>query len=104
MTERQRYITTAAKPTPHEVELLTILAEEAAEVIQAVTKILRFGKDDHHPDSTKINTVSLATEIGEFDHVVTRLIGLGVISHEDIHKGDLRKGDRLKYYLQTDAP
>jgi NTP pyrophosphatase (non-canonical NTP hydrolase) len=43
--------------TPAETELLTILAEEAAEVVQATTKILRFGPTgETYPDgTTKLN-------------------------------------------------
>lgn len=36
--------------TPAEQERLEILAEECAEVVQAVTKILRHGYESAHPD------------------------------------------------------
>lgn len=35
--------------TPAQAERLEMLAEEAAEVIQAVTKILRYGYNNYHP-------------------------------------------------------
>lgn len=46
-----RYISKHPKPTPYERELLTILMEEAAEVIVMASKILRFGAGDGYPGS-----------------------------------------------------
>jgi len=42
------------------------LQEEAAEVIQAVSKINRFGPDNHHPDRTTTNKQELVGEIEDF--------------------------------------
>lgn len=42
------------------------LQEEAAEVIQAVSKINRFGPDNHHPERTATNKQELVGEIEDF--------------------------------------
>ena len=42
------------------------LQEESAEVIQAVSKIRRFGPDNHHPDRTTTNVQELVGEIEDF--------------------------------------
>jgi hypothetical protein len=47
--------------TAAERELLAILAEEAAEVVQAATKILRFGPSRSYPDGT-MNVTKLIEE------------------------------------------
>lgn len=46
--------------------LICKLQEEAAEVIQAVSKINRFGPDNHHPDRTATNLQELVGEIEDF--------------------------------------
>lgn len=50
--------------TPAEAERLAMLAEECAEVIQIVGKILRHGYDSYHPDDPSVtNRDLLAKEI-----------------------------------------
>lgn len=52
--------------SPAEDEALALIAEECAEVIQAVTKIQRHGLHSHHPDSPHIsNRTTLQKEIGD---------------------------------------
>jgi NTP pyrophosphatase (non-canonical NTP hydrolase) len=49
------------------IEYLTAkLQEEAAEVIQAVSKINRFGPDNSHPDRTSTNKQELIGEVEDF--------------------------------------
>ena len=42
------------------------LQEEAAEIIQAVSKIRRFGPDNHHPDRKETNLQELVGELEDF--------------------------------------
>lgn len=60
------------KLTPSQAERLAMLAEEAAEVVMACTKILRHGYDSHNPDATHLgdNRVQLNQEIRDFEAVV----------------------------------
>ncbi len=51
--------------TPAERELLTVLVEEAAEVIQSATKILRFGINRSYDDGT-MNLDKFAQEMADF--------------------------------------
>jgi NTP pyrophosphatase (non-canonical NTP hydrolase) len=51
----------------YKIQYLTAkLQEEAAEVIQAVSKINRFGEQNHHPDRTTTNKQELVQELEDF--------------------------------------
>lgn len=54
---------TNLEPTEY---FLLKLVEEAAEVIQAVSKIRRFGPDNHHPERTQTNRQELVGEVEDF--------------------------------------
>lgn len=57
--------------TPAQAELLAMLAEEAAEVIQVIGKVLRHGYDNHHPDMPQVtNRELLRREIIDFGAVL----------------------------------
>jgi hypothetical protein len=56
-----------------EQDLLDKLQEEAAEIIQAVSKIRRFGKHNHHPDRQTTNIQELTTELEDFQAIVQAL-------------------------------
>jgi hypothetical protein len=61
--------------TPRTQELLDILQEEAAEVIQIISKIKRFGMYSYHPDDPEktTNIAHLSVEIGDFVAIVDLL-------------------------------
>ena len=42
------------------------MQEEAAEIIQAVSKIRRFGPDNHHPERKATNLQELVGELEDF--------------------------------------
>lgn len=77
-------------------ELLTLLIEECAEVIQAATKIQRFGWDRHQPYYGE-NREVLAHEIGDVLGVID---GLGEELPQDIvilaRLNKLAKAERVK--------
>jgi len=99
------YTPTGRPLTEYEAELLILLMEEAAEVIQATSKLLRFGKDDFHPTRINTNSQELAMEIGDFlavynkVHQETRLI-----EFMWVEKGLGRKFERMKKYMQHQPP
>ena len=66
--------------------LLTVLAEECAEVQIAVSKTLRFGKDDCRPGSTVTNAKEIEKEFIEAMAVRDMLRELGVIVQPDESK------------------
>lgn len=61
--------------TEPEVELLTMIAEEAAEVVQAVTKTLRHGFESRHPDGGPTNQEALRSELVDLGALL--LVGRG---------------------------
>lgn len=64
------------KLTPKQAECLAILAEEPAEVIQAVGKILRHGYDNWNPERTIVQTnrTDLAIELAHLQLAMNRVI------------------------------
>lgn len=59
--------------------LLTCLAEECAEIQQAVAKALRFGLEDGHPDKTTTNAQDIAKECVDVTAVIEMLESAGII-------------------------
>lgn len=77
-------------------EDLVLVIEECAEVIQAATKIMRFGEDDHHPTyyNGARNSEVLAEEIGQLLHCIDRLD----LPLDDVFKAKARKREKLLTY------
>lgn len=68
------------KLTPAEAERLAMLAEECAEVIQIVGKILRHGYESHHPETPNVTNRDL---LGK------ELIDLAAVEVEMIDRKDI---------------
>lgn len=83
--------------TEQEKEILIITAEECGEVIQAVTKILRFGKESKVA-AAYTNMHRLEEEIGDLYCMIGLLIERGLVSEEAVYKASTNKYDRLKNY------
>ena len=78
---------------------LEILVEEAMEVGQIKSKIIRFGIDDYHPKSKVSNRDKLEEELGHFLAMVDILVYQGTLSKEAIERGKIKKFDKLsKWY------
>ena len=78
---------------------LEILAEEAAEVSQIKSKIIRFGLDDYHPKQKMVNRKKLEEEIGHFMAMVDILKHHGVITELGIENGKQAKFEKVpKWY------
>ncbi len=56
-------------------DTLNILMEECSEIISACSKIIRFGPNDHAPNSNEDNITRLTKEIGDLLAVI-ELLGL----------------------------
>lgn len=85
----------------HQEECLNILQEECAEVIQAASKIKRFGLVGKRLDSdTNLN--NLETELGDVLALVdlVKQSGLGITT-EGIERARLSKMERLSRYMHT---
>lgn len=59
--------------------LLICLAEECAEVQQAITKALRFGLDDGYPNAGTTNAQEIGREFIDVVAVMEMLVDFGVI-------------------------
>ena len=86
---------------------LEILAEEASEVIEALSrvirmksKIVRFGLTDHHPKNMIPNNEALEEEIGHFLAMVEILVNQGVLSESRISAATKKKKETLSLYYQ----
>ncbi len=96
----KRYKPNGTPLTDHERELLVCLMEEAAEVIQAASKLVRFGKENR-PDTGVSNSAALSAEVGDLLAVLERLVKAELIRPDVISEGADRKSARLDKYLQT---
>jgi len=86
----------------HTHELLTCLMEEAAEVIQAASKVKRFGPTNIGPDQTQTAAKYLALEMGDMLEVAFRLLEGEHVDANDVLEGRRRKAKRLAQFLQTE--
>lgn len=78
--------------SPPEVERLAILAEECAEIIQIVNKILRHGYESSHPDGGFSNRELLEHEMGDVQFAMTLLARHSdVLEHRVLHRAEDKK-------------
>jgi len=79
-------------------EVMDILQEECAEVIQAVSKISRFGLDNLKPGKPKTNREHLEEELGDLQAMVEILQELDIVSFSNIEKAAEAKREKLKIW------
>jgi NTP pyrophosphatase (non-canonical NTP hydrolase) len=77
-------------------EILIILQEECAEVIQAVSKISRFGLDNYKPGKPKTNREHLEEELGDMLAMIDIMLEKSVISLEHLEVAKKAKIEKLK--------
>jgi len=77
-------------------EVMDILQEECAEVIQAVSKISRFGLNNFKPGRPKTNLEHLEEELGDLLAMIDILHDLDVISYTNIEVATAAKKEKLK--------
>jgi NTP pyrophosphatase (non-canonical NTP hydrolase) len=77
-------------------EAMNILSEECAEVIQAVSKINRFGMDNYKPGKPKTNRQHLEEELGDLMAMIDILQEMDVVSYANIEKAAEAKHEKLK--------
>jgi NTP pyrophosphatase (non-canonical NTP hydrolase) len=84
--------------TPTQTEILLILAEECAEVIQAISKIKRFGLNTEYKGTT--NFEMLAIELGDVLALIelTKQAELG-LTDEMLNSAKIDKLERIKNWL-----
>jgi NTP pyrophosphatase (non-canonical NTP hydrolase) len=77
--------------------LLDKLQEESAEVIQAISKIRRFGKDNQHPDRNTTNYQELIQELEDFLAIVA---GLEACKYLDLTKSQQTIYNKMQNLVQ----
>jgi len=77
-------------------EVMDILQEEAAEVIQAVSKIRRFGIDNEKPGADQSNREHLEEELGDMLAMIDILMVNGLVDWANLHSAKRAKVEKLK--------
>lgn len=85
--------------TAPQAECLSLIAEEAAEVIQAVTKIQRHGLESCHPTGGPDNRHALEIELGDLNTAVRIAVDNGWLSAGEIDAAAKIKARRVGKYL-----
>lgn len=87
--------------SPAEAERLALLAEECAETIQIVGKILRHGYDSTHPDneSGPCNREMLETELGHIAFAKKLMVDANDVLACEISKSKRKKAKTAPVYL-----
>jgi len=75
---------------------MDILQEECAEVIQAVSKISRFGLDNFKPGKPKTNRQHLEEELGDMITMIDILHNMDIVSWTNIDRAAEAKREKLK--------
>lgn len=92
------------KHTPEQSnEVMDILQEEAAEVIQAVSKIRRFGADNHKYGHNQTNLEHLEEELGDMLAMIDILISKQIINPASLEIAKLAKIEKLKKWSKIYA-
>ena len=81
-----------------EHEIMSILQEESAEVIQAISKIFRFGYKSKHPDTSQTNREHLAEEVGDLIAMVQLLIENEIVDWRDVEIAKDKKFEKLQLW------
>ena len=79
-----------------ENEVMDILQEEAAEVIQAVSKIRRFGKDNHKFGEAQTNLEHLEEELGDLLAMIDIMLEQGLVRAAQLEEAKQNKKYKLK--------
>lgn len=77
-------------------EILTILQEECAELIQMVSKCRRFGIDEQHLKAQQPNRQRLTEEIGDVLAMINLCINNKIVNQTDVIVAQENKFKKLK--------
>jgi NTP pyrophosphatase (non-canonical NTP hydrolase) len=81
-----------------EHEVMNILSEECAEVIQAISKCHRFGMDNVKPGKPKTNREHLEEELGDLLAMIDIMLEKNLITQESLNIAKLNKIEKLKQW------
>ena len=78
------------------IETLVITQEECAEVIKEISKVLRFGLDNKHPDESETNIDKLTQEVGDLLCMIDLMIEKSIIDPAVVNNCKVLKREKLK--------
>jgi NTP pyrophosphatase (non-canonical NTP hydrolase) len=81
-----------------EHEIMSIMQEECAECIQAVSKIFRFGFDSKHPEKSYDNREHLEEEVGDLLAMIDLLIINDIVSEDNVNAARRKKFAKLRQW------
>ena len=82
-------------------EVLEILQEECAEVIQAVSKCFRFGIYTVSPITNESNKDHLTEELGDLIAMINLCVEFGIVDSKQIMEASAAKIDKLKKWSKV---
>lgn len=97
------FVSPCPLPSEAEREILNILIEECAEVVQRATKMLRFGRDEVQEGQPNSNAVRLSKELGDLAVLIEMAEAAGLVDRSVIEERKPRKREKLAKYMQSDA-
>ena len=77
-------------------EILLIAQEECAEVIQAISKIFRFGFDAQHPNEDRNNLQRLEEELGDLVCMIGLIMNKKIVSESNVESAAELKLKKLR--------
>lgn len=77
-------------------EILNILSEECAEVIQSISKCNRFGMENLKPGYGKTNLQHLEDELGDVLAMIDIMLEYDIIHTDKLDEAKQKKFDKLK--------
>lgn len=77
-------------------EIMSIMQEECAECIQAVSKIFRFGFNNSHPDKPQNNREHLAEEVGDLQAMIDLLLQNNIVDKDQVLLARDNKFNKLR--------
>lgn len=96
-----KFVTPVPLPTDRQREILTIIVEECAEVIQRCSKALRFGLDEVQPGQQADNATRIGLEVGDLLAMLDMAVAEGILHPAAFEVGKKRKVRKLATFMQT---
>jgi NTP pyrophosphatase (non-canonical NTP hydrolase) len=81
-----------------ETEVMDILQEECAEVIQMISKCRRFGIDNQHLKADRPNREKLTEEIGDLLCMIQLAQEFGIVDADAVQAASVRKQEKLRVW------